>query len=157
MNNLYTQTYIWTSCNSWTKLETMLISKPCPCRYKETQGWWKRVTYDWAESESRSVVSDSLWPHVLYSLWNSPGQTTRVDSRSLFLGILSTQGLSPGLPHCRWILYQLSHQGSPMEDLAANTSLCFLFPSTESWSVLPSIHASLFTGWSPQGRKLWPA
>ena len=25
-----------------------------------------------------------------------------------------TQGLNPGLPHCRWILYQLSHQGSPL-------------------------------------------
>ena len=23
------------------------------------------------------------------------------------------QGLNPGLPHCRWILYQLSHKGSP--------------------------------------------
>ena len=34
---------------------------------------------------------------------------------SLFLlqGIIPTQGSNPGLPHCRWILYQLSHQGSP--------------------------------------------
>ena len=29
-----------------------------------------------SESESRSVVSDSLWPHGLYSPWNSPGQNT---------------------------------------------------------------------------------
>ena len=28
-------------------------------------------------------------------------------------GIFSTQGWNPGLPHCRWILYQLSHKGSP--------------------------------------------
>ena len=27
-------------------------------------------------SESSSVVSDSLWPHGLYSPWNSPGQNT---------------------------------------------------------------------------------
>ena len=26
---------------------------------------------------------------------------------------LPTQGLNPGLPRCRWILYHLSHQGSP--------------------------------------------
>ena len=32
---------------------------------------------------------------------------------SLLQGIFSTQGLNPGLPHCRWILYCLSHQGSP--------------------------------------------
>ena len=34
-------------------------------------------------------------------------------SRSLLQGIFPTQGSNPGLPHCRWILYQLSHQGSP--------------------------------------------
>ena len=34
-------------------------------------------------------------------------------SPSLLQGIFPTQGSNPGLPHCRWILYQLSHQGSP--------------------------------------------
>ena len=28
-------------------------------------------------------------------------------------GIFPTQESNPGLPHCRWILYQLSHKGSP--------------------------------------------
>ena len=28
-------------------------------------------------------------------------------------GIFPTQGSNPGFPHCRWILYQLSHEGSP--------------------------------------------
>ena len=28
-------------------------------------------------------------------------------------GIFPTQGSNPGLPHCRQILYQLSHKGSP--------------------------------------------
>ena len=65
------------------------------------------------QSESHSVVSDSLQPHGLYSPWNSPGQNTRVGSRSLLQGIFPTQGSNSGLPHCRWILYQLSHQGSP--------------------------------------------
>ena len=32
---------------------------------------------------------------------------------SLFQGFFPTQGPDPGLPHCRWILYQLSHKGSP--------------------------------------------
>jgi len=31
----------------------------------------------------------------------------------LLQGIFPTQGLNPGLPHCRQILYQLSHKGSP--------------------------------------------
>ena len=34
-------------------------------------------------------------------------------SLSLLQGIFPTQGSNPGLLHCRQILYQLSHQGSP--------------------------------------------
>ena len=41
--------------------------------------------------------------------WNSPGQNTGLGSISLFQGIFPTQGSNPGLPHYRWILYQLSH------------------------------------------------
>ena len=71
-------------------------------------------SYYISESESPSVVSDSLRAHGLYSPWNSPGQNTGVGSHSLLQGIFSTQGSNPGLPHCRQILYQLSHQGSLM-------------------------------------------
>ena len=42
--------------------------------------------------------------------WNSPGQNTGVDSLSLLQGMFPTQGSKPGLPHCRQILYQLSHK-----------------------------------------------
>ena len=60
-------------------------------------------------SESHLVLSDSLRPHGLYSLWNSPGQNTGVGSLSLLQGIFPTQGSNPDLPHCRQILCQLSH------------------------------------------------
>ena len=72
-----------------------------------------------SESESRSVASGSLPPHGLHSPWNSPGQNTGVGSLSLLQGIFPTKGSNPGLPHCRWILYQLTHKGSP-------TLICFL-------------------------------
>ena len=52
-------------------------------------------------------------PMDLYSPWNFPGQNTGVHSLSLLQGIFPTQGSNSGLPHCRWILYQLSHKGSP--------------------------------------------
>ena len=42
-----------------------------------------------------------------------PNKNTRVSFRALLQGIFPTQGLSTGLPHCRWILYHLSHPGSP--------------------------------------------
>ena len=62
-------------------------------------------------SESRSVVSSSVTPWNCP--WNSPGQNIGVGSLSLLQGIFPTQGSNPGLPHCRWVLYQLSHKGSP--------------------------------------------
>ena len=48
-----------------------------------------------------------LWP------WDFPGKNTGVGSHFLLQGIFQIQGSNPGLPHCRWILYQLSHQGRP--------------------------------------------
>ena len=65
------------------------------------------------ESESCSVISNSLQPHELYSTWNSPGQKAGVSSPSLLQEIFPTQGSNPGLPHCRRILDQLSHKRSP--------------------------------------------
>ena len=40
-------------------------------------------------------------------------QNIEVGSLSLLQGIFPTQELNPGLPHCRQILYQLSHKRSP--------------------------------------------
>ena len=58
-------------------------------------------------------MSDSLQPHGLYSPRNSPGQNSGVGSLSLLQGIFPIYGSNPGLLHCRQILYQLSHKGSP--------------------------------------------
>ena len=63
------------------------------------------------ESESHSVVFDSLWTHGYP--WNSLGQNTAVGSLSLFQGIFPTQVSNPDLLLCGLILYQLSHKGSP--------------------------------------------
>ena len=76
-----------------------------------------------------SIVCNSWGPHGLYSPWNSLGQNTGVGSHSLLQGTFPTQGLNPGLPKCRQILYQLSHQGSPriMERVV------YPFSSRSSW------------------------
>ena len=99
-------------------------------------------------SESHSVVSDSLWPHGLYSPWNSPGQNTGVGSPSLLQGIFPTQGSNPGLPNCRQILYQLSHKGSAriLEWVA------YSFSSGSSWprnrTEVFCIAGGFFTNWA---------
>ena len=78
-----------------------------PCSKKTKQ---KQYFNKCGESES---PANSLQPYGLYGPWNSPGQNTGVGSLSLLQGIFPTQGSNPGLLHCRQILYQLSHQGSP--------------------------------------------
>ena len=70
-----------------------------------------------SESESRSVLSNSLPLHGLCSPWNSPGQNTGVGSLSLLQRIFPTQGSNLGLQHCRQILHQLSYKGSPLSCL----------------------------------------
>ena len=52
------------------------------------------LSLNWSEVkwiESRSVMSDFLRPHGLYSPWNSPGQNTGEGSLSLLQGIFPTQ------------------------------------------------------------------
>ena len=51
-------------------------------------------------------------PHGLYSPWSSLGQNTGGGRHSLLQGVFLTHGSNPSVPHCRQILYQLSHQGN---------------------------------------------
>ena len=84
------------------------------CAYPFTSSWiigWFQSGLLWV-SESRSVVSGSLWSHGLYSPWNSPDQNTGVGSHSLLQQISPMQGSNLRLLHCRRILYQLSHKRS---------------------------------------------
>ena len=117
----------------------------------------QRVRYDWAWantflllkwSESHSVLSDSLWHHGLYSPWNSPGQNTGVGSLSLLQGIFPTQGSSPGLPHCRQIIYQLSHKGSQriLEWVAYPFSSGSFWPRNQTR--ISCIASGFFTNWA---------
>ena len=89
-------------------------------------------------SESRSVVSDCLRPHGLYSSWNSPDQNTGIGSFSLLQGIFPTQESNQGLPHCRRILHQLNHKGSPrILEWVAYPFLQHIFPTEElNWGLL---------------------
>ena len=130
----------------------LAIGPGCVCHFHPNPSSTARKKES-VESESRSIMSNSLQPHGLYvvreilqarilewvafpfyrgssqsdieprapifwadSLPAEPQgnpKNTGVSSLSLLQGIFLTQGLNPGLPHCRWILYQLGHQGSP--------------------------------------------
>ena len=92
-----------------------------------------------------------------FSPWNSPGQNTGVGSLSLLQGIFPSQGSSPGLPHCRWILYQLSHKGSPriLEWVAFPFSRG-IFPTQGLNLGLPRIPGGFFTSWATrEAQEYW--
>ena len=111
---------------------------------------------------SCSVVSDSLQPHGpqharLPWPWNYPGKNTRVGCHFLLQGIFPTQGLNPGLLHCRHILYLLSHQGNPEKSFRALKSsrnlhsICFIsvficlnFEQTEAGNPMQSTRGTVY-------------
>ena len=75
-------------------------------------------------SVNHSVLSDSLRTHGLQPArllcpWGFSRQEywNGLPCHALLQGIFPTQRLNPGLPHCRQILYRLSHQGGPTAHL----------------------------------------
>ena len=103
-----------------------------------SQMWMKK--WKW----SRSVVSDSLWPHGLEPIrllrpWDCPGKSAGVDCHCLLQGIFQTQESNPGLLHCRQTLYRLSHQGSYCGTIPLAEPRCDLVTAGKSFTLLISI------------------
>ena len=69
-------------------------------------------------------------------------------SLSLRQGIFPTQGLNPGLPHCRQTLYQLSHRGSPR--ILAWVAYPFSSRSSQArnWTGVSCTAGGFFTYWA---------
>ena len=61
-------------------------------------------------AQSYPTLCDPMDCRLLH-LWDFPGKNTGVGCHFLLQRILPTQGLNPGLPHCKQMLYRLSHQG----------------------------------------------
>ena len=88
-----------------------------------TPGYVVVSFYEWVKSLSRVRLFATLWT-VAYQAplsmgfsrllcpWDFPGKNTGVGCHFLLQEIFRTQGLNPGLSHCRQTLYCLSHQGS---------------------------------------------
>ena len=82
---------------------------------RDVSGSLYLVNEAWSDVKWKLPSSVQLFvtPWTWYGPWNSPGQNTGMGSPSLLQGIFPTQGLNRGLLHCRQILHQLSHKGSP--------------------------------------------
>ena len=77
--------------------------------------WTLCQCFDRSHGKGSEVKVKVVQSCLFATPWNSPGQNTGVDSLSLLQGIFPTQGSNPGPPHCRRILYQLSHKEAIME------------------------------------------
>ena len=101
-----------------------LLNKVCAQSISASVSLFVYLNPAWARAQAGSMRL-KVKRKLLCRIWlfatpwtsarNSPGQNTGVGSLSLLQGIFPTQGSNPGLPHCRQILYQLSHKGSPMQ------------------------------------------
>ena len=91
----------------WSQLGDYLLNLKC-------------VVFKAAERKRKMKVTQLCL--TLYSPWNSPGQSTGVGGLSLLLRVFPTLGLNSGFPHCRWILYHMSHKGCFKEALAPQLS-----------------------------------
>jgi len=121
-----------------------------PGFYPDDSTLEKRTSMNLSESESCSVMSNSLGPRGLYSPWNSLGQNTGVGSLSLLQGIFPTQGSNPRLLHCRRLFYQLSHKGSPtiLEWVAYPFSSGSSWPRNWTRARVSCIAGRFFTNWA---------
>ena len=80
-------------------------------------GVWVKACCLWLVTQSYPALRPHrLQPARLLCPWEPPGKNTRVGCHALLQGIFPTQGLNPGLLHCRLILYRLSYKGSPFFD-----------------------------------------
>ena len=106
----------------------------------------------WSEMKWSEVkVTQScltLRPHGLYSPWNSPGQNTGMGSFYVLQGIFPMQGSNPGIPHCRWILYQLSHKESPRILKWVDYPFSSRSSQPRNWTRVSCTAGRFFTNWA---------
>ena len=124
----------WQTRESYSNTVSILSSdqKCHPC--KVTFFFWDSCNI------SRVFKVKSKWKSLsrirgLYSPWNSPGQNTGVGSLPLLQRIVPIQGSNPGLPHCRQILNQLSHKGSPLSQNCERQHLGTYHSHMDHWKI----------------------
>ena len=95
-----------------------LTSAWCAAVHRVTKSWTRLS--DWTEPQTKftwkwtSLRWVWLFDPMDYKSMEFSRPDAGVGSFSLLQGIFPTQGLSPDLPHCRQILYQLSHKWSSL-------------------------------------------
>ena len=152
----YVLSHVWLFMTPWT----IVCQDPLSMEFSRQTCWsglpfpspmhgsekWKLLSLVW-------LFVDPTGP------WNSPGQNLRVGGRSLLQGIFPTQGSNPCLPHCKWILYQLSHEGTEMSAICTVVWTFFGISFLWDWNgIFQSCGPRIL--WAkgdslPKGNKVW--
>ena len=74
-----------------------------------------------------------LWPHGLYSPWNSPGQNAGVCSLSFLQGIIPNLGIEPRSPALQVDSLPAEPQGKPVDDRSFKIILRFIASKVFLW------------------------
>ena len=115
---------VWITIN-WKILKQMEIPDPLTCFLRNLYAGQEAIVRTGHRTTDCFQIGTGVCQGCIFPLpdpptfcawllypYNCPGSNTGVGSHSFLQGIFLTQGLNPGLPHCRQILYHLSHQGS---------------------------------------------
>ena len=103
---------VWLSVTPWTVAHQVPLSMGIlQARILE----WIAMPSSRGSSQPRDHTQVSHIAGRFFTIWATrKPKNTGVGSLFLLQEIFPTQGSNPGLPHCRQILYCLSHQGSPV-------------------------------------------
>ena len=137
-----------TEMQTWKTQCNPLSPPPTPTRQglaqadwtrRRSNSWWETRLYRKVKVKSLSCARLFATPWIvactkLLCPWDFQGKSTRVDCHFLLQGIFPTQGLNPGLSHCRQTLYHLSHQGSPDYVGACSQRRNFNVAGSDIWS-----------------------
>ena len=137
-------------------LRSLLLQTPVPSQGNQ------RPNHVWRRRPGAGIMTQSveliIWKwkllrcvHIFATPWTiqfTPSHNPGVGSLSLLQQIFPTQESNPGLPHCRWILYPLSHKGSPriLEGVAYPFSNGSSQP--RNWTRVSCIAGRFFTNWA---------
>ena len=131
---------VWRSGSSQGNTDHLRESPSLPC-HSLTSKFNSQNLCEWLFVTPWGVARQPPCP------WSSPGKNTGVGSHSL-LQIFPTQGSNPDLPHCRQILYCLSHQRSPMWMTTRWNGSLTTKPRLSSLLAPCKSHLLWFTTWS---------
>ena len=97
----------------WIHVLIYVWLSPLAVHIKLSQHCYSAMRMKVLAAQSCPTLCDPMDLALQAPLWDSLGKNTEVGCYFLLQEIFPTQGLNPGLLHCRQILYHLSYQGSP--------------------------------------------